>query len=83
MANEKVLARSVHLLNGLDLLGSTSSLNAKRGNELEVTPLGVKATSGKNQRTVLIPWANIKGVDVTTDSTQVRVDTMKRLRKPG
>lgn len=60
---KKVLAKSVHLGLGVDLLGSQTSLTSKRGNELEVTHLGIKAT-GKTGRVVLIPWANIKGVEL-------------------
>lgn len=62
-SNGKVLAQSVHLGLGLDLLGSKMSLNAKAGNELEVTALGVIA-SNKDGRRVLIPWANIKGLEL-------------------
>lgn len=60
----KILAKTVQLGLGLDLLGSTLSLNHRRGNELEVTPIGIKATSAKNGRVVIIPWANIKGVEL-------------------
>lgn len=60
----KVLAKTVQLGIGVDLLGSAMSLNCSRGNELEVTPLGVKATSKKTGRIVLIPWANIRGVEL-------------------
>jgi hypothetical protein len=60
----KVLAKTVQLGIGVDLLGSMMSLSSSRGNELEVTPLGVKATSKKNGRVVLIPWANIRGVEL-------------------
>lgn len=63
MGNDKVLAKAVHLGLGVDLLGSKTSLNAKSGNELEVTPLGIKAT-GRSGRVVLVPWANIKGVEL-------------------
>jgi hypothetical protein len=63
---DKVLAKSVHLGLGLDLLGSKTSLNSKRGNELEVTALGVKAKNAAG-RVVLIPWANIKGVELAPE----------------
>lgn len=67
MAKDKVLAKSVHLGLGLDLLGSKMSLSAKRGNELEITPMGVLATN-KEGRRVLVPWANIKGVELESES---------------
>lgn len=62
---DKVLAKSVHLGLGLDLLGSKMSLNAnpRTGTELEVTALGVKC-SNQAGRIILVPWANIKGVEL-------------------
>jgi hypothetical protein len=60
----KVLAKTVQLGIGVDMLGSAMSLNNSRGNILEVTPLGVRAVSKKNGRVVLLPWANIRGVEL-------------------
>ena len=63
-AREKVLAKMVQLGLGIDMLGSVLSLQSKRGNELEVTPIGIKAYSEKSKRTILIPWANIRGCEL-------------------
>lgn len=60
----KILAKVVQLGIGVDLLGAALSLQSKKGNELEVTPLGIKATSAKNGRVVLIPWANIRACEL-------------------
>lgn len=60
----KVLAAKVELGLGTHLLGTMLSLKAQRGNELEITPLGIVATSGKNKRQVLIPWTNIKACEL-------------------
>lgn len=59
----KILARVVHLYTGLDLIGSKTSINASQG-EVEVTPIGIKVTSKKTSRIVLIPWANVKGCEL-------------------
>lgn len=63
LPKQKVLAKVFHMAIGLDLIGSKTSLSDKRA-ELEVTPLGVKMTSKENGRVVLIPWTNIKGVEL-------------------
>lgn len=62
-ASTKRLAKTVQLGIGIDLLGSAMSLNNRKGNELEVTSLGVEATSKKFGRVVLIPWSNIRGLE--------------------
>lgn len=64
---QKVLftGHSVHLKDGLDLLGSKMSLVAKAGNKLLALEHGVVAISGGTGRHVFIPYANVKGVDIT------------------
>lgn len=62
--NTKRLAKIVHMGIGCDLLGSQTSLNANRGNLLEVTDLGIVAVSKKNGRRVLIPWSNVRGCEL-------------------
>ena len=59
----EVLAKVVHLYAGLDLIGSQSTVNHKNA-RLEVTPIGVKMTSKKTNRIVLLPWSNIKGCEL-------------------
>jgi hypothetical protein len=60
---QKVLAKIVQLGLGLDLIGSKMSVS-NRNAILEVTPLGVKMISRANNRVVLLPWSNIKGVEL-------------------
>lgn len=67
MSEGKVIAKIIHLGVGVDLLGSKTSLSTQRGNELEVTPLGVIASSAKTGRKVLIPWANIRGCELFSE----------------
>lgn len=64
MSEEKRYCKTIQLIHGVDLLGSRMSLSAKRGHELEVTPFGVQAQSTNSKRTVLIPWNNIRGVEM-------------------
>jgi hypothetical protein len=61
---KKILAKTVQLGLGVDLLGSALSLNSRTGNILEVTPLGIKAISKKTNRVVLVPWANIRAAEL-------------------
>lgn len=61
---KKVYAKVVHLAVGVDLLGSKTSLVAKKGNTLEVTPLGILAVSGNNGRKLLIPFPNVKACEL-------------------
>lgn len=63
-ATNKVYAKAVHLAVGVDLLGSKTSLVSNRSNTLEVTPLGILATSGKNGRRILIPFPNVKAAEL-------------------
>lgn len=60
----KQLAKSVNFHIGVTALGSALSLRASPYNELEVTPMGVIAHSKKSNRTVLIPYSNITGVEL-------------------
>lgn len=63
---EKVLCKAFHMVIGVDLIGSKTSLSSSRNMELEVTPIGIKAHSKNSGRTVLIPWTNIKGAELFT-----------------
>lgn len=64
IAPKKVLAKAFHMVVGVDLIGAKTSLAASKNMELEVTPLGIKASSRATGRTVLIPWTNIKGAEL-------------------
>lgn len=60
-------AKTIQLGLGVDMLGSRMSLSATRGNTLEIHSYGVIAVSGKNGRRILIPWSNIKGVELLNE----------------
>lgn len=61
---KKVLCKAFHMVVGVDLIGSKTSLSTSKNMELEVTPLGIKAYSKNSGRLVLIPWTNIKGAEL-------------------
>lgn len=60
----KVFAKAFHMVVGVDLIGSKSSMSASRNLTLEVTPIGIVAISANSQRKILIPWTNIKGAEL-------------------
>lgn len=53
----------VQLYAGVDLLGSKTSLDFKKA-DLQIMSWGILAVSKNNQRTVGIPWANVKGFEL-------------------
>lgn len=59
----KVLAKTVHLYAGLDLIGSKSTISSREA-EIEVTPIGMRVVSKKTKRVILLPWANVKGAEL-------------------
>lgn len=62
----KLFAVNVRLISGCDLLPGKTSLVATRSNgvSLEVTSIGVIASSANSGRNVLIPHANISGMEL-------------------
>lgn len=70
---KKKMAKSVNFVNGVTQLGSRLSLQAGRHNTLEVTALGIKATSTSTERCVLIPWNNISGIELYYDGPRKAV----------
>lgn len=62
----KVLCKTVQLGLGLELIGSKMSVQSKEA-ELEVVPMGIKMTSKKSKRVILLPWANIKGCELLSE----------------
>lgn len=66
----KVLAKSVHLYAGLDLIGSKTTISHKDA-EIEVTPIGMRITSKKTKRVILVPYANVKGAELFPASEEV------------
>jgi len=70
----KVYAKTVHLYAGLDLIGSKSTIGS-RDAEIEVTPIGMKVTSKKTKRCILIPYANVKGAELIQNKLEDELDT--------
>lgn len=65
---KKVLASKFQMVVGVDLIGSKMSMAASKNIQLEVTPIGIVAISKGSGRTILIPWTNIKGCELYTNS---------------
>ena len=61
---KKFLAKTVHCHLGCPALGGKMSLTSSKENELEVIAGGVKATSKKSKRSILIPFSNIVDVEL-------------------
>lgn len=60
---KKVLAKIVQMGIGVDLLGAKLSLDGRKTGDLHLTRIGIVAVSNKAKRVVIIPWANIRGVE--------------------
>jgi hypothetical protein len=66
MADVKELVKSVHLYAGLDLIGSKTTLS-HRDAEIElIYGTGIRVTSKKTKRVIIIPFSNIKGIECLT-----------------
>lgn len=62
----KVIVKTVQFYKGVELMGSKSSAQTiPRHSEVEATPLGVKCTSFKSKRTILVPWSNVTGCELS------------------
>lgn len=82
-----MLARTVELGIGTHHLGSKTSLQAVKGNELECTEFGVIAKSGKNGRRILIPWPNVRALELMPEQRnevveEISSEPVRRGRKP-
>lgn len=64
MKKERVLVKVVQLHTGVDLVGSRMSFASKKGTELEMTPIGIKMHSASTNRTIVIPYSNVKGFEL-------------------
>lgn len=49
---------------GCHLMGQTLTLSASRGSTLQLAQMGVLATAVSTGRVVLLPWANLKAVEI-------------------
>lgn len=59
-----ILVKACHMAIGVDLLGSKTSLSTNRTTTLEMTPIGIKAHSSNSNRTIVIPYSNVKGFEL-------------------
>lgn len=66
---QKTLVKLVHMAIGCDLIGAKTSMAASNNVTLELTSLGVVAFSKKTNRTYMVPFSNIKGLELFTEST--------------
>lgn len=60
----KVFVKAFHMVVGVDLIGSKTSMAASKTLVLELTPMGVRAVSSNSGRIILIPYTNIKGIEL-------------------
>jgi hypothetical protein len=58
------LVKKMHMHIGVDLIGSKTSLAASKHLVLTLTDLGVHANSSVSGRKILIPFSNIKGIEL-------------------
>jgi hypothetical protein len=61
---KRVLVKSFQFVTGYDAIGSKMSMQASKTLELEFTPYGIKGFSKNSNRTIFIPWTNIKGAEL-------------------
>lgn len=57
-------AKVFQMVVGCDLIGSKMSMAASKAVDIDVTALGAIARSKNSNRTILIPWTNIKGLEI-------------------
>jgi hypothetical protein len=66
--SKRTYAKVMHMYAGVELIGSKTSVHQKEA-EMELRPDlgGVRLVSKKTKRVILIPFANIKGVELLPD----------------
>lgn len=67
--NNKVKAFQMAI--GCDLIGSKMSMASSKNLSLELTTVGVKAYSQGSNRTIIIPFANVKGIEMFPETNEV------------
>ena len=66
---------------GCDLIGSKMSMAASKNLSLELVAIGVKAYSAATNRTIIIPFSNMKGIEMFPETNEtVSEDAPKRGR---
>ena len=58
----------IQLAIGVDLIGSKMSMAATKNVDLTELPHGVEMHSKGSNRTIVIPWSNIKGYEIFPDA---------------
>lgn len=57
-------AKVFQMVVGVDLIGSKMSMAASKNISIDLTIIGAIAKSKNSNRHILIPWTNIKGVEL-------------------
>lgn len=67
---------------GIDLIGSKTSMAASKTVELEATPVGIKMYSHGSKRTIVIPYANVKGFELMPEpAVKPEAEAPKKVKK--
>ena len=69
--NNNPKVKSAELAIGVSMLGSKQTLSCDRNYELEATPYGIQAHSKATGRTIVIPYTNVRGYELLTQSAPV------------
>jgi hypothetical protein len=64
-------AKAIHIHAGVDLIGSRTSASHADA-DLTLTNQGVLIVSRKTKRSVLIPYANTKGIELLPEGGEVK-----------
>lgn len=56
--------KAMQMAIGVDLIGAKLSMADSRTMDLEATAIGIKMTSKKSNRVIVIPYSNVKGFEL-------------------
>ena len=62
--------KTFHMAIGCDLIGSKTSMAASKNVELWLTRGGIECFSKGSNRTIFVPFANIKGVELYSETEE-------------
>lgn len=77
--NPKV--KAFHMALGVDLIGSATSMHSSANVSLEATSVGIRMYSKRSNRTIVIPYSNVKGFELFTDTP--KAEPKAELKKPN
>jgi hypothetical protein len=63
VTNQRILAKHVQIFKQFEMTAMQQNFHSRKF-ELEVTPVGVKIISKSSKRIILIPYANILGIEL-------------------